>query len=124
MIKFLEENRNVHFSTVSDDYKTQVNKLVLSKIEDDLYKDDSNIVMPIIRVKHISLPNKGDRWRIYSDDKQIIVIEGVKLNKKERSYLCSLDGVSFMIGQVKSGLRSFNGIKIALKTQMKGLTSK
>lgn len=104
-----------------DDFKSQINKLTLSKIEDDLYKEDSDVVMPIIRVKHITLPNKGDRWRIFSDDKQLMVVDGLKLNKKERAYLCSLDGVSFMIAQVKAGARSFNGIKVALKAQMRGL---
>jgi hypothetical protein len=106
---------------MADDFKTQINKLTLSKIEDDLYKEDSDVVMPVIRVKHIALPNKGDRWRIFSDDKQVIVIEGIKLNKTERAYLCSLDGVSFLIAQVKAGARSFNGIKLALKQRMREL---
>jgi hypothetical protein len=111
-------------STISEDFKNHTNKFVLSKIEDDLYKDESNIVMPVIRVKYISLPNKGDRWRIYSNDKQIIVIEGTKLSKKERAYLRSLDGVSFMIAEVKAGAASFNAIRVALKKQMKSAASK
>jgi hypothetical protein len=112
------------FTTVSDDFKTQNNKFVLSKFEDDLYKEEANVKMPVIRVKHIALPNKGDRWRILQDDKVVIVIEGVKLNKKERTFLRGLDGVSWMIGQVKAGVKSFNGIRLALKNHMKTLTKK
>lgn len=110
------------FTTISDDFKTQNNKLVLSKFEDDLYKEEANLKMPIVRVKHITLPNKGDRWRIFQDDKPVIVIEGVKLNKKERAFLQGLDGVSWLIGQVKAGVGSFNGIRLALKIHMKTLT--
>jgi hypothetical protein len=105
--------------TISKDFKSQSNKFALSKIEDELYKEDQHIVMPIVRVKHISLPNKGDRWRIYKNDKQVIVVEGTKLNKKERVYLRSLEGVSFLIAEVKAGAGSFHAVKTALKKHMK-----
>jgi hypothetical protein len=112
------------FTTVSDDFKNQNNKFVLSKFEDDLYKEEANVKMPIVRVKHIALPNKGDRWKIFVDDEVKIVIEGLKLNKKERVFLRGLDGVSWLIGQAKAGAKSFNAIRLALKSHMKTLTKK
>ena len=107
------------FNTVSDAFKTNINKFVLSKTEDELYKDDANIVMPIIRVKHIALPNKGDRWRVFSDDDQVIVVEGSKLTKKERAFLRGLEGSNFVISQVKTGVASFSALKVALKNHLK-----
>ncbi len=108
------------FTTVSDDVKYQSNKFILSKFEDDLYKDDQNVVMPVIQVKYHSLPNKGDKWKIFSDDEVVITILGTKLNKKERAFLRGPDGVNFMIAQIKSGVKSFHGLKTALKIKLKG----
>ncbi len=108
-----------NLSTISDDYRIGSSKFILSKIEDELYKEDANVVMPLIRVKHIALPNKGDRWRIFADAEQVIVIEGKKLTKKERVFLRGLDGVSFLIAQVKAGAKSFSGIKSAIKIRLK-----
>jgi hypothetical protein len=106
-------------STISEDYRIGSSKFILSKIEDELYKEDANVVMPLIRVKHITLPNKGDRWRIFADAEQVIVIEGKKLTKKERTFLRGLDGVSFLIAQIKAGTKSFSGIKSAIKIRLK-----
>jgi hypothetical protein len=108
-----------NFTTVSDDIRNQSNKFTLSKLEDELFKDDANVVMPIIRVKHITLPNKNDRWRIFADNDQIVIVEGAKLTKTERTFLRGLEGVNFLIAEVKSGVKSFNGIKLALKNRLK-----
>jgi len=111
--------KNNDFTTISDDFKIQSNKFVLSKIEDELYKEEKNIVMPIVRVKHIGLPNKGDKWKIYADDKVVLVLTGALLNKKEKAFLHSLAGVNFLIAQSKAGVNTANGMRKAVKTHVK-----
>jgi hypothetical protein len=108
------------FSTVSDDVKYQTNKFILSKFEDDLYKEEANVKTQVVRVKYVALPNKGDKWKIFIDNEIIMTILGTKLNKKERVFLRGPDGVNFLIGQVKSGTKSFHGVKQALKIKLKG----
>jgi hypothetical protein len=100
------------------------NKQILSKEGMELYHDEDNIKMPIIRVKHFKLPNKGERWKIFNDSKVVIVIEGSKLNKKEREFLRGLDGINFLIKAHKAGIDNFNALKKELKNHMKSWTIK
>ena len=90
-----------------------------SKFDFDLYHEDLDVAMPSFRVKRIALPNDGERWRIMSGSLVICVVEGSKLNKKERAFLRSLDGVNFLLGLAKKGAGSFNAVKIALKNHLK-----
>lgn len=101
--------------------KSDFSKFGLSKFEHDLYHEEDDIAQPVVRVKHQSLPNKGEKWKIMSDNKVILIVEGNKLGKKERSYLNTLDGFNFLLSQAKSGIKSFNLLKIEIK---KILTSK
>lgn len=94
-------------------------KYVLSKFEYDLYHEEDDIQLPVIRVKHFKLPNAGERWKIFSDTKVVFIVEGSKLGKKEREFLRGINGINFLIGEYKSGIKSFNALKIALKKIIK-----
>lgn len=94
-------------------------KYTLSKFEYDLYLEESDIQMPIIRVKHFKLPNNGEKWKIYSDEKVVFVLEGSKLLKKERQFLHGLGGINFLINERKKGIKSLNALKLALKEKIK-----
>lgn len=98
-----------------EETKDSSGKFILSKFEHDLFHDEDNVKLPIIRVKHYALKGNGDRWKVFSDAQLVLVIEGSKLNKKERIFLRSLDGINFVISQQKVGIKSFNSFKIALK---------
>jgi len=99
--------------------KDQQVKHTFSKYEYDLYTEDQDIQFPIVRVKHTTLPGKIDRWRIFEDNKVVLVLDGNKFTKKERSYLYTIEGVSFIISQYKLGVKSLNGLKAALKKKLK-----
>lgn len=94
-------------------------KYNLSKFEYDLYHEEDDVALPVIRVKHINLPNKGDRWKIFEDSKVGFTIEGSKLNNKEKEFLRSVDGVNFLIRQYKNGIKSFNALKSEIKKALK-----
>lgn len=94
-------------------------KPVLSKFEYDLYHEEDDISMPIIRIKHFNLPRNGDRWKIFKDNKIMMTIEGAKLNKKERAFLRGLEGINFLISEYKNGTSSFNAMKKKIKLALK-----
>lgn len=107
-------------STISDDFREQNIKYTLSKRDDDLYREENDIITGVLRIKWIGLPNRGDRWKILDQHNKILfVLEGSKLTKKERTFLRSIDGFNFLITQFKGGARSLNALKLALKKQMK-----
>lgn len=100
---------------ITEEVKNQNTKYTLSKFEYDLFHDEDHVVEKIIRVKRISLPNKGERWKIFEDTKAIMVIEGSKLTNKEKEFLRTVDGVTFLINQYKLGINSFNHLKKEMK---------
>lgn len=102
-----------------DEVKETSNKLNLSKFEYDLYHDEDNKIEKIIRVRRISLPNKGERWKIFEDNKSVYVVEGVKLTNKEKEFLRTVNGVNFLISQYKSGINSLNALKKEIKNFIK-----
>jgi hypothetical protein len=90
-----------------------------SKWEFDLYREEDDVKLPTVRVKHVVGPGKGERWKIFEDTALILVLEGRKLTKREKSFLHSIEGVSFIISEYKHGARSFNSLKLALKEKLK-----
>ena len=91
--------------------KISLDKYNLSKFEFDLYNEESNVVEKIIRVKRFSMPNKGEKWKIFEDSKVMFVVEGSKLTNKERLFLRTVEGINFLLSQYKNGIKSFNSLK-------------
>lgn len=104
--------------TIENEIKDPSLKYNLSKFEYDLFHDEDDIAERIIRVKRYSLPNNGERWKVFENDKVMFIIEGTKLTKKEKSFLRSIDGVNFLIGMYKTGINSFNHFKIEIRNKI------
>jgi len=102
-----------------EDFKDQNFRYNLSKFDYDLYHEEDDVSAPIIRVKRFTMPNDGERWKIFENGTEKFLIEGYKLNKKQRNFLRSADGMNFMIGLFKNGIRSFNYFKIQLRNKLK-----
>jgi hypothetical protein len=96
-----------------EDFKEPV-KYNHSKYEYDLYHEEEDIALPVIRVKRIVMPNDGEKWKIFHNTVVIFVIEGSKLNKKEKSYLHTPEGFNFILQQAKAEI-TMNSFKIELK---------
>jgi len=106
-------------SIISDEFKDQNLKYNLSKFEYDLYHEEDDVVEKVIRVKRVSMPNKGEKWKIFEDTKLIFTVEGAKLTNKEKEFLRTVDGVNFLIAQYKQGLKSINYLKTEIKKRIK-----
>jgi hypothetical protein len=86
-----------------------------SKFDHDLYKEEDDVVLPLVRVKLLILPSKGCRWKIFSDNKVVFVLEGSKFLKKECEYLQTLEGFNFILAQAKLGIKSLHNFQVELK---------
>jgi len=90
----------------------------LAKHEDDLYHEDDDIILPVIRVKRTASASR-EKWRILDNTKETLVIEGSKITKKEKEFLRSPEGFSFLISRYKSGITTIGKMKIELKKALK-----
>jgi hypothetical protein len=104
---------------ISEENKNGNGGYQLSKFDYNLYHEEDDIALTVVRVKHFNLPNKGDRWKIFEDNKVMFVVEGTKLNNKEKDFLRTVDGVNFLIAQYKAGIKSFNALKNEIKKKVK-----
>lgn len=84
----------------------------------DLYHEEDDIAEKVIRVKRISLPNDGSRWKVMENDKVIFTLEGTDLTKREREYLLTVDGFNFLLLQAKIGIESLNVFRQNLKDKL------
>jgi hypothetical protein len=112
----VNKNNTTESSTsITEEVKDQNLKYNLSKFEYDLYHEEDDIAEKVIRVRRVSMPNKGEKWKIFEDNKAVFIVEGSKLTNKEKEFLRTVDGVNFLINQYKSGIKSFNALKTELK---------
>jgi hypothetical protein len=112
----MNKNRDTsETKSITEELKTDNSKYNLSKFEFDLYDEESNKPHKVVRVKRFSMPNKGEKWKIFEDNKIMFVVEGSKLNNKEKAFLRTVEGVSFLLSQYKNGIKSFNALKNELK---------
>ncbi len=105
-------------SQPGEEFKDQ-SKFNLSKFEFDLYHEEDDVAEKVIRIKRVSLPNKGEKWKIFEDNKVVFVVEGAKLTNKEKDFLRSVEGMNFLIAQFKKGIKSFNSLKKEIKKNLK-----
>lgn len=96
-----------------------VNKNTFGKYDYDLFNEEEDVVEKVVRVKRVSLPNKGERWKILENNKTVFIVEGAKISKKEKEYLRSVDGFNFLLNQAKSGIKSLNKLRIELRKNIK-----
>jgi hypothetical protein len=106
-------------TSVFDEFKDQSTKHSLSKFEYDLYHEEDDKIEKIIRVKRISMPNNGEKWKIFEDNSVVVIVEGSKLTNKEKDFLRSVEGVNFLITQYKLGIKSFSALKAEIKKKNK-----
>lgn len=111
-------NDNTNIVSITDEIKDQNNKFNLNKFELNLFHDEKNIPQKVLRVKRITLPNKGEKWKIFEDNKVVFTVEGSKLNNKEKEFLRTVDGINFLLSQYKEGIKSFNSLKQEIKKKI------
>lgn len=97
-----------------------VNKFTLSKTDLELFDEEkSSIVAPIVRVKKITTPTNNEKWKIFHNEELVFTVDGNKLNKKEKTFLYSLEGINFLIVRSKQGIESIQELKKQMKEFLK-----
>jgi hypothetical protein len=101
-----------------EDFKDPNMKYNMSKFEYDLYHEEDDKSEKVVRVKRVSMPNKGEKWKIMVDNKVVFTIESTKISKKEREFLSTVEGFNFTLAQAKVGIKSLNSFRTDLKKVM------
>jgi hypothetical protein len=89
------------------------------RVDNELYDDESHIVHRLIGAKLIPLPNGGENWEISDNDEVVLVVPGVRLTKREKSVLKTVDGLNILMFEYKSGNKSVAKIKEKLRAHWK-----
>lgn len=105
--------------SITDEMKENNTKYSLNKFDFDLHREENNKIEKVLRVSRLSTPSKGERWKIFEDNKVIFVLEGSKLNNKEKDYLRTVEGFNFLISQYKTGIKSFTSLRNEIKKNLK-----
>lgn len=108
-----------NITPVTEEFKEAGAKHTLSKFEYDLYHEEDDVAEQVIRVKKVSMPNKGEKWKVMIDNKVIFVIESTKISKGEKEYLQTPAGFNFILTQSKLGIKSLNSFRTELKKILK-----
>lgn len=86
----------------------------------DFFDEDSYIPHELIGVKYVELPKKsGEDWEIVKDKITVLVVKGVRFSKKERIFLRTPNGMSFLINGYKRGWKTISEFKRQIKSFMK-----
>lgn len=86
-----------------------------SNQNNDLFDEDSHIAHKVLRVKRVSLPQHGENWEVLEDNRVVLTLKGVRLTKREKSILYTIEGIKLLMDEYKSGNKSIAKIKRLLK---------
>lgn len=87
----------------------------IMRADNELFLEESNVVLPVINVKRIKLPRGGENWEIVANDELVLSLKGTRFTNPEREFLRSVDGMKFLMSQFKSGKKSVVKIKEELR---------
>lgn len=114
----MKDDKEFHAYLEQESQNKDFNKQVLSKNDFELFREENNTINPVFRVKY-SCVGKIEKWRCLKDNKQIFIIEGSKLLKKEIAFIKSITGFNFLISECKAGTTTFTELKKKIKEKMK-----
>jgi hypothetical protein len=107
-----------HQDYLSGNYEDSSNKHNPSKYEYDLYREEDNIPGRVVQVKKIGNLKKGEKWRVLQDNKVLLTIDGESLTSKEKSFLYTVEGVTFIMNFFKKGELTAAALKKAIKVAL------
>tara|TARA_Y100000310_G_C20243195_1_gene605597 strand:+ start:92 stop:463 length:372 start_codon:yes stop_codon:yes gene_type:complete len=73
----------------------------------------------LINVRRISLPRMGENWEISEDGRKVLILRGVRLTKRERCVLRTVEGIKLVVEEYKAGNRSVAKMKAVLRDHWK-----
>lgn len=87
--------------------------------DNELFNDESYIPNKIINVKRVDLPHGGVDWKIFEDNKVVMLVTGSRFSRSERDFLSSGHGMLFLMSEYKSGTKSITKLKEKIKKAIK-----
>jgi hypothetical protein len=94
------------------DQDKQSNPLTNSlRVDNELFKDEDDIVYDTVSVKRTSSTRHGENWDILVNGKSSLKLKGDRFTKKEKEFLRTPAGVQFVIAEFKNGCSSINKFK-------------
>jgi hypothetical protein len=112
--------KNYNSNDTDQSSKDPPPSLIKSKFDYELFDEEAaSVISKCISVKRIALPNKGEKWKIFENSKQIFVLEGTKLGKKEKDFLSTIEGVNLLIKSGKEGIKNFTALHKKIKDAIK-----
>ena len=92
----------------------------LSKAENEFFDEEKQKnKSDVLRVKFVSSKKHGDSWNVYSNNDLLAEIKAYRLNKKEKKFVESPEGISFILKCAKDGLRSVVEFKEKIADKLK-----
>ena len=88
---------------------------------DELFDEEHNLVYPILRVKRVSRPKDAEHWEVTAGDDVIVTIKRSSLTNGDAALLYSVEGIKFLLDEVKRGNKSAIKIKEALQAFRRNL---
>jgi len=86
----------------------------------ELFNDDEALKQHrIINVRRIVLPRNGENWEVLDDGRKVLVLRGVRLTKREKGVLRTVEGIRMVIEEYKAGNSSIAKIKNKLRKYWK-----
>lgn len=102
---------------IEDDFDSKSNFIPTNTLikDNDLFVEENNKVENIIRIKKIGNESKGEKWKVFNNNKLIFTIDGDKLLKKERYFLYTAEGCSYLLSEFKKNTPSIFSLKKGIK---------
>ena len=112
------------YSNDEDNFEFKENKkLIFSKFDYELYnEEEAKIVHDLFRIKRTG-KNNTEKWKFYKNAKLFFTLDSLSLAKKEKEFLYTHEGLSFLLQKLKSGIDNVTKLKKEIKLKIKDAVS-
>lgn len=107
---------NKRYLVDEEDYcidETKFSRLSL-RHESELYNEEDNVPHDLIGVRWVNLP-KGEDWEVTKNKKTVLILKGVRFTTREKDFLRTSAGMSFIVDGYKRGWKSVSEFKRQVK---------
>jgi hypothetical protein len=81
------------------------------RIDNELFKEEDNIVYSLMQVRKINKSKNGESWQILQDRKVVLVLKAEYFDDKELQFLKTPKGFLYLIDGYKKGWREMSEFK-------------
>lgn len=107
---------NKRYLVDEEDYcidETKFSRLTLRQ-ENELYNEEDHVPHDLIGVRWVTLP-KGEDWEVTKNKKTVLILKGVRFTTREKDFLRTPAGMSFIVSGYKQGWKSVSEFKRQVK---------